>query len=585
MDLSRLKTTRRIANLQAGRNDWYRVIKAQAPDQATQVMVYDEVGYWGVTAQDFINDLKSISGPIDLHLNSPGGEVWDGIAIYQYLAGRGGVTTYIDSLAASIASVIAMAGTEIVMGRNASVMVHDGWGLCIGNAADMREQADLLDRVSDNIANVYADRTGKPVDEWRKVMLAETWFFGQEAVDAGLADRLAPSTGKQQSTPGGPDDNSTAAAMRAHFDLSVFRNVPDRLKTTHASAGNNMVEIDLTAAAGAAEEFAASLRKNIRIQNQAAETAPTNPEPNANSVPDPPPTPESPPTPQTVDQAPDPTDRGFSMPAGDPMDAIPADVFRNWLDQGRALLGEPEPEPTQLPDGGHVHNAAMHEPFDGTHTHAHPAFGAQGNDDSHEHEHTHNNDADHHHDHGDAGGEESDGDGGMQNAKTPKAKATGRILGIESMPLLNKALPVHHTATVDEPWDGPAAVAAMPNDDSVLRYCHAWMSDEAAAEKPKEGDDDADDQKSNYRFPHHKTEGGPANLAACRNGLARLPGSKIPDSDKAGVEKHLQAHLDDADKSDSDDSDGASNNLQSKSLDDFEWDPELFKKAMEGAQQ
>ena len=93
---------------------------------------------------------------------------------------------------------------------------------------------------------------------------------------------------------------------------------------------------------------------------------------------------------------------------------------------------------------------------------------------------------------------------------------------------------VHHTATVDDPWDGPAAVAAMPNDKATLHYCHAWEAD------------DADDKKSDYKDPHHKVKGGPANLAACRNGLARLDATDIPEGDKAGVKKHLQAHLDDA---------------------------------------
>lgn len=574
MDLSRLKTTRRIANLKAGRNDWYKVVKAQAPDQATQVMVYDEIGWFGVTAQDFINEVKVVNGPIDLHLNSPGGDVFDGLAIYQFLAGRGGVTTYVDSLAASIASVIAMAGTEIVMGRNAALMMHDGWGLCVGNAADMREQADLLDRVSDNIASVYADRTGKPVDEWRKVMLAETWYFGQEAVDAGLADRLAaaPAGAKQKS--GADDDDTVSQAMAAHFDLSVFRNAPDRLKTMYANGNAATVQVDLDykGSSDAGEDIMASLRQNIRVQNHAAvaqDAPPGEPEPTTDAAApettaqpdtDPPPTTEQP-----HNEAPADTDRGFSVPAGGPMDSIPAQPFRDWLNQGLALIGG-EGSGT---DSGGIANAAMHEPYDGTHTHAHPAFGAQGDDDTHEHEHSHNNDADHHHDHGDDGDEESDGDGGMMT----NSRRSGRVLGIESMPLLNKALPVHHTDTVDEPWDGPAAVAAMPNDDAVLRYCHAWMSDEAAAETPKEGDDDADDQKASYRFPHHKTKGGPANLAACRNGLARLPGSKIPDSDKPGVEKHLQAHLDDANKDDDEDSSDTKNHTHT----DFEfvWDPSM----------
>lgn len=95
------------------------------------------------------------------------------------------------------------------------------------------------------------------------------------------------------------------------------------------------------------------------------------------------------------------------------------------------------------------------------------------------------------------------------------------------------AIAVHHTATTDAAWDGPAAEAAMPNDKAVLTYCHAWREDGAG------------DEKSGYKFPHHLTKGGPANLAACRNGLARLSGASIPDGDRAGVQRHLQAHLDD----------------------------------------
>lgn len=573
MDRSRLKTTRAIANLRAGRNDWFR-IKAQA-DGPTQVMIYDEVGFFGVTAQDFIDEVKQVTGPIDLHLNSPGGEVWDGIAIHSFLANRGGVTTYIDALAASIASVIAMAGEQIVMGRNASLMIHDGWGLVIGNAADMREQAELLERVSDNIASIYADRTGKPKDDWRKAMLAETWYIGQEAVDAGLADRMADPPAKPSKA--APDDEATR--MAAHFDLSVFRNTPARLKQASAATeGGEVFNIDLNYTGGGAEDLLESVRQNIRIWNHAdgkQDTSPSESEP-ADGAPETadPPAGDPPPTTTQPHEAPADTDRGFSVPAGGPMDSIPAQPFRDWLNQGLALIGGQGPES----DSDNISNAATHEPYDGTHTHAHPAFGEQGDDGSHEHEHSHDGDADHHHDHGDDGAGDSDGDGGM----TTNSLRGGRVLGIESMPLLNKALPVHHTDTVDEPWDGPAAVAAMPNDDSVLRYCHAWMSDEAAAETPKEGDDDADDKKSSYRYPHHKTEGGPANLAACRNGLARLPGSKIPDSDKAGVKAHLQAHLDDANKDDDEDSGDAKNQTH----DDFEfvWDPSMTAALKEALQ-
>jgi ATP-dependent Clp endopeptidase proteolytic subunit ClpP len=136
---------------------------------------------------------------------------------------------------------------------------------------------------------------------------------------------------------------------------------------------------------------------------------------------------------------------------------------------------------------------------------------------------------------------------GSEPAALPVAAAVPWSVTITAtaVPVLAKAMPVHHTATEDSAWDGPAAVAAMSADDTVLEYCHAWQSPEAAAAPHEEGDDDADDQKGNYKFPHHRTKGGPANLAACRNGLARLSSADIPDGDRAGVKAHLQAHLDD----------------------------------------
>lgn len=101
---------------------------------------------------------------------------------------------------------------------------------------------------------------------------------------------------------------------------------------------------------------------------------------------------------------------------------------------------------------------------------------------------------------------------------------------------LRAAIPVHHTATADGTWDGPAAEAAAPNDKVVLRYMHAWVDSDGDAEA-----------KASYRFPHHEGHvGAAANLAGVRNALSRLPQANIPDADRAGVEAHLRAHLDDA---------------------------------------
>ncbi len=217
------RTTRPVASLRAGRNDWYR-IKAQA-DGPAQLHIYDEIGFFGVTAGDMIADLAGIKGDLEVHLNTPGGEVFDGIAIYNALKQRTGVVrVVIDSLAASIGSVIAMAADpgNLIIAKNASMMIHDGFGMGIGNAGDLRELADLLDKTSDNIASIYADRTGQPASQWREAMLAETWYVGQEAIDAGLADFL------QGAEPADPHPDAVRVA--ATWDLSIFGRRPAHLR-------------------------------------------------------------------------------------------------------------------------------------------------------------------------------------------------------------------------------------------------------------------------------------------------------------------------------------------------------------------
>jgi ATP-dependent protease ClpP protease subunit len=214
------KTARPRAQLRQGRNDWYRIENLAGGTAA--VYIYDEIGYWGVSASDFVAELSEMQGvtAIDLHLNSPGGEVFDGLAIMNCLRSHpASVTTYVDGLAASIASVIAMAGDRIVMGPHSQLMIHEGSGLCIGDAAEMRKMADLLDFQSDNIAGVYQARAGGTVEEWRALMVTETWYTAEEAVAAGLADEVSqrPTTVPAQAAvpAGAPMDNT--------WDLSVFR--------------------------------------------------------------------------------------------------------------------------------------------------------------------------------------------------------------------------------------------------------------------------------------------------------------------------------------------------------------------------
>lgn len=209
------KRERVHATLREGRLDWYR-IENRAEEDSAAVHIYDEIGYFGTTAADFVRDLNALKvRQLNVHINSPGGEVWDGVAIHNAIKRHpADVTVRIDGLAASAASFIAMAGDTIIIEPNAQMMIHDAMTLMVGNAAEMRETADKLDKASDTIATMYANRAGGELADWREAMRAETWYDGEEAVAAGLADKLAE------------DDEKEAPAKRktaAKFDLSVFR--------------------------------------------------------------------------------------------------------------------------------------------------------------------------------------------------------------------------------------------------------------------------------------------------------------------------------------------------------------------------
>jgi ATP-dependent protease ClpP protease subunit len=193
----------------AERPAWYR-IESKAGESAA-LYIFDEINpMWGIGAQQVVDELNTIDAQaIDVHINSPGGNVFDGIAIMNALRNhKASITVKVDGLAASIASVIAMAGDTIVMSLGAQMMVHNPSGFAMGDARTMRELADTLDKSRDSIASIYADRAGGTVDAWQGAMDAETWYTAQEAVDAGLADKV--------------DDSSQAEDIAAKFDLSIF---------------------------------------------------------------------------------------------------------------------------------------------------------------------------------------------------------------------------------------------------------------------------------------------------------------------------------------------------------------------------
>lgn len=203
---------RRIFNRATGRGF---EVKAAA-DEAV-ITLYDEIGYWGVTAKDFRAQLERVDRKkINLRINSPGGDVFDGIAIYNDLVDHPAeVRVTITGVAASAASLIAMAGDRIEIAENAFIMIHNAWGVCVGSKAEMKAFFEVLGEIDQALAETYAARTGHAQAEVEKMMAAETWLRGAAAVAGKFADATVEGEGEGE-----------GGAAAARFDLSLFRNAP-----------------------------------------------------------------------------------------------------------------------------------------------------------------------------------------------------------------------------------------------------------------------------------------------------------------------------------------------------------------------
>ncbi|WP_159458589.1 head maturation protease, ClpP-related [Roseisalinus antarcticus] len=185
-------------------------------------MIYDEIGAYGVSARGFPAELGALPAatPLALRLNSPGGSVFDAVAIYNAIKRHSGtVTVWIDGIAASAASYIAMAGDEVVMPENAFLMIHDPAGMVMGSATDMRAMAEALDKIKGSLLQGYAAKSGRLPEEIAPLMAAETWLDAKDALDLGFADRIAEPV-----------------RIAARFDVARFRNAPPALVESSADA-------------------------------------------------------------------------------------------------------------------------------------------------------------------------------------------------------------------------------------------------------------------------------------------------------------------------------------------------------------
>lgn len=251
--LARGFTMRKDRKLPGG--DWFNFVNE---GDKPKIYIYDEIGFWGTEASEFVKELNKLEDPvIELHLNSPGGEVFDGLAIFNSLKQhKSEIHVFVDGLAASAASFIAQAGDKVIMSRNAEMMIHDGIAFAYGNEQDMLDTARVLSNLSNNIADIYAQAakrrgfTDTSEASFRGLMREEVWYNGRETVDAGLADEVTDTA----------DDEAEEATNK--WDLTFYNsagraNAESPLRVRQRVLLNLQKENDM--AQGAAEPQATHL--------------------------------------------------------------------------------------------------------------------------------------------------------------------------------------------------------------------------------------------------------------------------------------------------------------------------------------
>ena len=188
--------------------NWYSINNNSA--KAADIYIFDEIGNYGVTAKQFISDIKNLKGkPINLRINSLGGDVFDGMAMYNVIKRREAKTTvFIEGIAASIATIIALGADKIVMAENSLFMIHNAWGGTMGDAKDMRKTAETLEKISAELTDIYSKKTGLSNKVIKGMMDEETWLNAEEAYDLGFVDVISDSI-----------------KVAAKYDVSKFKNI------------------------------------------------------------------------------------------------------------------------------------------------------------------------------------------------------------------------------------------------------------------------------------------------------------------------------------------------------------------------
>ena len=205
-------------------------IRAEAAGDTVSLYIYDAIDAWfGVTAKDVVRALEGITAStINLHINSPGGDVFEARAIKTALEGHPAkIIAHVDGLAASAASFIMLAGDEVRIAKGAFVMIHNAWAFAYGDADELRQTAGLLDQVTAAIARDYAEKTKASPEQIKAWMDAETWFEAEDAVKNGFCDAVIE-----------------AKAVAAGHNLSVFDRLPEALKPKADASADEAAKAD-----------------------------------------------------------------------------------------------------------------------------------------------------------------------------------------------------------------------------------------------------------------------------------------------------------------------------------------------------
>ena len=217
-----------IYNKPLDKPEWFKVVAAKNADEESEILIFDYVGYPYNDPREFIQALSEM-GNVTIRINSPGGDVFDGMVLVNAIASHKGiVTTRVEGLAASMASVIAVSGKKVQAYDNTMLMIHNAWTFAMGNQYEMRDTADLLEKIDSNILDAYQNKSKKGKKAIAEMMKATSWMTAKEAKDNGFIDEIV--TGK---------------SVKAEFNLSIFANLPDEFKVEDDPTDKKLTEREL----------------------------------------------------------------------------------------------------------------------------------------------------------------------------------------------------------------------------------------------------------------------------------------------------------------------------------------------------